>query len=329
MEYIMDQFVKFALERGAIIKPLIIDSKLTNGTGLFNPSVYVDGDRLLINIRHCQYTFYHSELGKHEHPWGPLLYMNPENDITLTTTNFLGELNDDLTIKYIHKVDTSKLDVKPIWEFIGLEDARVIRWGGKLYLTGVRRDTTTNGQGRMELSEIELTDTYAKEISRWRIPAPGADDTYCEKNWMPIIGLPFHYWKWSNPAEIVVVNPEKKTCETVFKSTDLYFATTPRGGGHVISLDDDWLTLTHEVDLWFNEAGKKDSIYTHRFVTWDKNKITPKQHSEEFSFMGAKVEFAAGMAEYKGDILITFGFQDNAAFILKCSKETIKDYIHG
>ena len=37
-------FVKLALENGGTIKPLIIPSELTNGTGLCNPSIFVDGD---------------------------------------------------------------------------------------------------------------------------------------------------------------------------------------------------------------------------------------------------------------------------------------------
>ena len=58
------------------------------------------------------------------------------------------------TINY-HKIDTSKLDVTPIWKFIGLEDGRIVNWDDKYYAIGVRRDTTTNGQGRMEFSEFE------------------------------------------------------------------------------------------------------------------------------------------------------------------------------
>ena len=95
----MENFVKIALKHKGRIKPLLVDSALTNGTGLFNPSIFVDDNRTYINIRHCQYTLYHSELSKHEHPYGPLIYFNPENDITLTTTNYFGELNDDLSLK--------------------------------------------------------------------------------------------------------------------------------------------------------------------------------------------------------------------------------------
>lgn len=324
----MKNFVEFALDRGGTIKPLIIDPTITNGTGLFNPSVFVDDDKIYINIRHCQYTLYHSELKKHEHPYGPLVYFNPENDISLTTINFFGELNPDLSIKYIHRVDTSKLDVPPIWEFVGLEDGRIIKWDDKIYLSGVRRDTTTHGEGRMELSELEISKDSVKEISRWRIPAPGSNETYCEKNWMPIIDMPWHFWKWSNPVEIVRVDPIEKTCETTYNTNVAYFRSDLRGNGQVIPFEDGYLTITHEVDLFNSEAGRKDGIYTHRLVQWTKD-FKPVAKSFDFSFMGAHIEFACGLAEYDNDILITFGYQDNAAYILRCSKDTVKEYMNA
>ena len=74
-------------------------------------------------------------------------------------------------------IDTSLLDQEPKWEFVGLEDARIVIWDGKTYLCGVRRDTTTNGEGRMELSEI----VDGKEVNRYRIEPPNGH-TYCEKN---------------------------------------------------------------------------------------------------------------------------------------------------
>ena len=124
-------------------------------------------------------------------------------------------LNDDLSIKHVVSVDTSKLDSDPQWEFVGLEDARLFRWDNKLYLCGVRRDTTTNGEGRMELSEIRAKTTFVDEMSRTRIPAPGNKDSYCEKNWMPIIDKPYHFVKWSNPTEVVHYDIHSKITKTV------------------------------------------------------------------------------------------------------------------
>ena len=44
--------------------------------------------------------------------------------------------------------------------FVGLEDARVVRWNNQLYICGVRRDVYDNGQGRMELCEIDWTEIF-------------------------------------------------------------------------------------------------------------------------------------------------------------------------
>ena len=86
----MENFVKHCIDNGGIIKPLIIPAEITNGTGLFNPSILNDNGTLLVNVRHCQYTLYHSELNNYEHPWGPLLYLNPDDDRTLRTTIILA-----------------------------------------------------------------------------------------------------------------------------------------------------------------------------------------------------------------------------------------------
>lgn len=320
----MIHFALSCLKMGGDIRPLIIPSDLTNGTGLFNPSVLVDNNEIFVNVRHCQYTLYHSELNKYEHQYGPLVYLNPENDITLTTTNYFCKLDENLNIKTFTKIDTSKLDQEPLWEFVGLEDARLVKWNNKFYISGVRRDTTTNGQGRMELSELRINDNKVEEIFRYRIPAPGNDDSYCEKNWMPIQDNPFHYVKWTNPTEIVKVDIENNSCTTIFLGNQYNLKNDLRGGSQVIPFKNGYLTLNHETYLYNSEAGRKDGTYRHRFTYWDKEFKSVK-FSKQFSFMNAKVEFACGMAQYKDDILITFGFQDNAAYILRSPVSVIEE----
>ncbi len=320
-------FVKNVLDNGGEIKPIIIPAENTNGTGLCNPSVFVEGDKILVNLRHIQYTLYHSEFSNYEHQYGPLVYLNPENDVTLRTTNYVCELNSDLDVTHFCKIDTSNFDKNPLWEFVGLEDARLIKWDGKFYLTGVRRDTTTHGEGRMELSELEFTENSTKEISRFRIPAPGKNDSYCEKNWMPILDLPYHYVKWTNPTEVVKVDPNEKTCETIHLGDYSQMPKDLRGGSQVISYKGGYLTLNHETDLYKSEAGRKDATYRHRFTWWDKDWNVLK-FSKVFTFLNAKIEFASGMAKFKDDYLITFGFQDNAAYILRIPEDFMENFIN-
>jgi len=271
---------------------------------------------------------FHAEMNRHEHIWGPLCYLNPENDIKLRTTNYLCYLDDNLLMTKYIKVDTTGFDREPLWEFIGLEDARLFVWDEKMFLCGVRRDTTTHGEGRMELSEIVIKDDSVTEISRTRIPAPGKNDSYCEKNWMPILDQPYHWVKWSNPTEIVKFDPVSKTTVTTKLGQYYPLERDLRGASQVIPFLDGYLTLTHETYLYRSERDLKDATYRHRFIFWDKN-FNVVKFSKEFSFMGAKIEFCCGMAEYNGNILITFGYQDNAAFIMQAPTNFIIDFINA
>jgi len=326
----MDNFAKLVIDHGGSIHPLIIPSSITRGTGLMNPSIFNDNGKLLVNLRHVNYTFYHSEEKLFQHPWGPLTYIHPENDMHLRTDNYYLELNDQFEITRYNKIDTSLFDTyEPQWDFVGLEDARIFRWDGKLYISGVRRDTTTNGQGRMELSEIIVRPDHVKEISRFRIPPPKDLNSYCEKNWMPVLDQPYTYVKWSNPTEVVQVNPEDQSCKTITLTKQIDLPRDLRGGSQVLKFGDMYMTVTHEVMLFNSEVGRKDGVYRHRFIVWDQDWNIVKT-SKDFAFLDADVEFAVGMCKWNSDeLLITFGFQDNAAFLLRTPMVVFEKFING
>jgi len=325
----MNNFAKLALENGGSIHPLILPASDLKGPSLTNPSVYNDNGRILLNLRNINYTLYHSEKKKFEHHWGPLIYIHPENDLHLRTWNYMCELDENMRIKWHHKIDTTNFPDKELWEFVGLEDARIVRWDRKLYICGVRRDLDTVGTGRMELSEIEITENGVKEINQYRIPTPGDDSSYCEKNWMPILDMPFHFVKWTNGTEVVKYNIETNTTEQVFvrEWKDLGCIDL-RGGSQVIPFEtNQHITLNHETFLFRSPQDRKDGTYCHRFVVWDEDwniiKVSPR-----FSFMNAEIEFAVGMCEYGDDYLMTFGFQDNAAYLLRVPQRVVKDFIN-
>lgn len=315
---------KDLIKQGGFIKSLTIPSELTGGTGLCNPSILVDGDILRLNLRHVEYTLYHAEDSKNLISiWGKLAYLNKENDRRLKTNNYLCELNSETLEIENYDLVNMDLDQTPIWEFVGLEDARLVKWNSKLYMCGVRRDTTTNGQGRMELSEI----VNNREVSRHRISPPNNEDTYCEKNWMPILDMPFHFIRWANPLQIVKVNLTNNSSEVVVqKEEKLNVQRELRGGSNVVSIGDYKLAITHEVDLWFNEINQKNAIYYHRFMLWDKD-WNLANISGEFSLLGADIEFISGLAVKGTDLLITFGYQDNAAFILNVPIKSVERYL--
>ena len=49
--------------------------------------------------------------------------------------------------------------------------------------------------------------------------------------------------------------------------------------------------------------------------------------SQPFSFIDARVEFCVGAAKQGEDLLVSFGFQDNAAFVLRVPKLVVEDLI--
>ena len=317
------------MEYGGKLVPLVIEKGLHSGTGLMNPSVFIDDDGdILVNLRHINYTLCHSEnTQRFPNRWGPLSYLHPEKDQTLRTENYICRLDENLSISEYCHVEMLDLHT-PIWEFIGLEDARLVKWDNKYFLVGVRRDTTTNGQGRMEYTHIDLdkNNWTAKETKRVRIPAPISDTSYCEKNWVPVLDKPYHFIKWSYPVEVVKANSEAPECEQVSLRNGVMPPTDQRGGSHLVRWGNMYISISHEVDLFKNYLGQKDAYYRHRLLVWD-DQLNLVGFSKKFSFLDARIEFVAGAAVHNGDLLITFGFQDNAAFILRTPKMVVEDLI--
>ena len=314
--------VQKAVEHGGKLAPLAIP----NTFGGMNPSVYIDPDGdILVNVRVVNYILYHSE-NKQLFPsqWGPLAYLHPEKDQRLVTENYLVRLDNDLVMTDCTKVEMLDLH-QPIWEFVGLEDARLVYWDD-YYLIGVRRDTTTNGVGRMELSKVELDkeNWIVKEVDRKRIPAPAPDNSYCEKNWMPVLDRPYHFVKWYSPVEVVEFDG------TQTKQVSLRQGVQPskdqRGGSQLIRWGNCYISITHEVDLFKNYLNQKDGIYRHRLCVYD-DQLNLVGLSKEFSFLDFRIEFCVGIAEYQGDLLVSFAVADNAAFVLRTPRVIIEDLI--
>lgn len=324
--------VQKSVQHGGKLAPLVIEKGLTSGTGLMNPSIFIDDDGdILVNLRHVNYTLVHAE-NEQKFPsrWGPLSYLHPEKDQRLVTTNYVCRLNKDLEMTDYAQIDTSEFDVAPLWEFVGEEDCRLVQWEGDYYVIGVRRDTTTHGEGRMELSKISIN-KYAwevKEISRMRIPAPKDNNSYCEKNWAPVLDKPYHFIKWTSPTEVVRTYPELPArCDQVSVRQGIVAPTDQRGSSQLVRWGNVYISIQHEVELFKNYLGQKDGLYYHRLAVWDDQLNLVGLSPERFTFLDGRIEFCVGAAEFEGDLLISFGFQDNAAFVLRTPRIIVEQMI--
>ena len=321
----MYNFVKYCLSNGAVIRPLVFDAELAGYTGICNPSVLADTDgKIKTVLRNVNYAMFKNEDETFVNDtYGPLCYITPDNYSKLATKNFVMADNGNVT-----EVDTSMFDAEPKWDFIGLEDARVVRWDGKLYLTGVRRDVDSIGTGRMELSELD-ENTFA-EVRRVRIEVPkGLDASYCEKNWMPILDMPFCYVRWCDPLQIMKADPETGRSEIILEKKSDIPCEGVRGSSQVITVGDRRMAIVHRCQLWLNEKGEKvQSEYIENFIVWDMDWNTVCV-SEEFSFADFDIEFTNGLAYTDGKYIIPFALQDSMSFMMAVGKDTVDDFIYG
>lgn len=317
--------VQYSVELGGQLAPLAIPGTF----GGMNPSVFIDNDGdILVNVRVVNYILCHSE-GQQLFPsaWGPLSYLHPENDQRLVTENYLVRLDADLKITNCTKVEMLDLH-DPIWDFHGLEDARLVQWKGVYYLIGVRRDTTPNGEGRMEYTTLSINKKKwtVKEKARKRLKAPEPNESYCEKNWVPVLDLPFTFVKWHSPVEIVEASPTSETTTITALKQGVKPDKDLRGGSQILRWGNHYVSIVHDVDLTPNYLKQKNGVYKHRLCVWDDD-LNLVGVSKQFTFLDGLIEFCVGIAKQGTDALITFGFQDNAAFILRVPRAVMEELI--
>ena len=327
----MKTLSKQIIEYGGEIKPL--DLKIFNRPlhGYFNPSIFNDQGSLYLNLRSCDYTIFHSEKGSTFLYNNSLNYFGVEGKSTFTTKNYFAYISTKyLKPEFGCVVVTDEFDKEPQWRFTGLEDARLVKWDGKFYLCGTRRDTESTGIGRMELSEIVVEHAYSKEVKRYRIPTPGDDSSYCEKNWMPIVSKPYHFVKWTNPTEVVKYDINTNKCQTVvLKEESDKLSNNLRGGSQIIDWGEEhYLGIVHQSYHSYDDQNRFDNEYKQQFILWDSEWNIVK-YSPQFSVMGAKIEFISSLTICYGDVIITFGHQDNSSYILRVSQNFVEEILNG
>ena len=115
--------VHYALKRGGSIHPITLPKELTGETGIMNPSIYVHNGKILLNVRHVNYTLYHSEGKKFPHTWGPLQYIHPENDVCLATHNVMCELDTNMNMLSAGRIKMNLDTGEPTWNMALLKSS--------------------------------------------------------------------------------------------------------------------------------------------------------------------------------------------------------------
>ena len=319
----MTSFLRHSLSLGAEIKHLYTLTEKPIVT-LCNPSVCVHNDEVITNIRGVNYFLWSDEYNRFNSACGPYCYIADKDSGAWKqiSENYIGRHNGGF-----QKIDSESPDR---WSFIGVEDIRLVSWNNTLYSIAGRRDYWENGEGRVVMAEVGLDGTYKNEIV---LEYPNSN--FCEKNWVPIEDMPYHFVRWVNPLQILRADRETGHCELVLEKEfppheyKNYCDMQMRGSTQVIRVDDYYMTIIHLCHLEINEKDEKCNVeYPHQLLVWD-NEWNFKYLSKPFTFADFKVEFTNGMCYKDGVFHVGFALQDNMAFTLSVDKEVFKAFFEG
>ena len=233
---------------------------------------------------------------------------------------WFSELDSNFNIVDLRKITiTGDLDLSQ-----GVEDARLLWRDGSWHFSAVTlKQYGDIRQARLNLFKLDSLDNLATHIKQYA----GARPDTLEKNWMAtLIGENPNFDFIYGPTSIV------KNGKFIITATDDPSIPNIRGGSSLVDLGDKtYLAVVHKT--YTTEKCTPDPIdkntvhvtyirnYTHMFAryNWDGLLI---ETSDEFVFDGPGIEFAAGMVEKDGNLIISYGREDSSCHLATIPKTT-------
>jgi hypothetical protein len=259
-----------------------------------NPSIARGGDgRLLATIRSSNYVIV---------PTSGQLYVTEGGPIR--TRVWMSWVSDELEI-----TEPEQVTIRD-WEdfrFVrGVEDAKPFWVEGQWFFTGVVLEREQN-IARQGLFTFDPDKLEAEMVALY----PGKRELKPEKNWMYIPGTkPFDFVYGPN---CVLSGGKFKDIKQSKKVPD-----DLRGTSHIVETSIGLIGMGHQLYTekvrTYNAMtfGYQDGLlkdYTHRFVLYkpggEVQAMTP-----EFRFYGPGIEFASGLVEHNGKLVVSFGTTD-------------------
>jgi len=241
--------------------------------------IFYKGEHI-INTRYVNYWLY---------PNGAYWIKDPDNYIR--TRNFSSRLNSTtLTPDGFKEMIAEGLTCHG-GKIYGLEDIRLYEnIAGELCFIATSINYSGTGNARMirGIYDIDLG-----TCSRCEVLIPPHPESWCEKNWIPIIhnDIDKFIYKWS-PFEVGVIQTTEEgnkhlVIETVWEHKAPMFSNI-RGSTPLIQTENGYIGVVH----FSYEGGPRN--YFHALVLLDKATLLPLKYSEFFYFHEISVEFAIG-----------------------------------
>jgi hypothetical protein len=273
----------------------LLDFESPPGWSRFNPTVAPAGAGFNIIVRTANYI----HIGRGGRG---VRYLFVDGGNRVFSRNYLLTVDDDLRVQNVQAlVDQSLGPPKYSSWAVGYEDCRLVYLGQKALVICTVCDR--NAAERPEIAMLQLAGNAVTRVTVLR----GPDPARAEKNWMPFIRSgALHLVYACAPTTVFACDVTSGRLSVVSKQAAPREAFAFRGGSQGISCEGGTLFVVHEAPV----AGP----YSHRFVLIDQEG-TLAAFSQPFTFLGAQVEFCAGLAPKKRALALTFGVADHTAWI--------------
>lgn len=236
---------------------------------------------------------------------------------------FLAKLDPrKLLLGTMHEVDLSEsYAIAPVAMKRGLEDGRLYHDGTSLRISATAYETRQIPVARICNIKLNLPSLEKPFTTEFELFDSPRDKDTVEKNWMPVDKTFIAEGKTPNydyiyDSGMVYYIKDRKAVDVGGHKLPL------RGGSQVITLEDGTLlAITHQLmsheTMRFANITKSPLIrrrYAHRFVQYAPNGAILKV-TDPFTFLGKSIEFASGLTEFEGKLLVSFGALDSSAHI--------------
>lgn len=279
-----------------------------------NPSILYDNGLFYINLRATNYTL----VGK------PTKCV-PRYTVggSFHTQNIIGTTTDPMVSPVNWKPVVESKTHKVYSDKIGLEDCRLVKWKGQMYLSGTRRDFNDGGMGRIMLSSIneDTRDNCWYESGYNILQGTRNDNNYCEKNHQPILDKPLCYVASTTPVFVYRANLNTNRIEPIKGNTMMAGCEAVgciRGSSQIIPYNGMYYSIVHNSKV----DNTKQHHYFHYLATFDKD-FKLVHISEPFKFEGEIIEFCCGMCivpgeeEYLTNMYISYSLMDSKPSIME------------
>jgi hypothetical protein len=234
----------------------------------------------IINTRFVNYWLY---------PNGAYLFKDPDSRII--TRNFVSILDSDFSTDGFTEVVEEGLTCHG-GSIYGLEDIRLYnRADGELGFIGTSVNYSGQGRGRIIVGLLnDFKYTYCRVLN------PPNPDSWCEKNWIPIIkdGEDHFIYKWW-PFEAGVIKDNTLVITTTWEHKTAMLSNV-RGSSTFVPFileDREVSGLLGVVHFSYEGSPRR---YYHMLVLLDKVTLRPLKYSDFFVFNEESIEFCIGFA---------------------------------